>query len=81
VGPAMADDGSGVLAEVEPFGWKIGIRPGGQQYQLHQEHMRQQRQMQQLKHQRKQQKQLQRGIEKLMHNQHYRQMYEKYKGA
>lgn len=80
-GIAMLDDGSGVLAEAEPFGWKIGIKPGGQQYQMEQERMRQQRQMQHLRHQRKQQDHLQRGIEKLMHNAHYRQMYEKFKGA
>lgn len=80
-GIVMHDDGSGVLAEIEPFGWKIGLKAGGHKYQQEQERLRQQRQVQHLKHQRKQQRHLQRGIEKLMHNAHYRQMYEKFKGA
>lgn len=50
----MLDDGSGVLAEVEPFGWKIGLKAGGQKFQSEQERLRQQRQIQHLKHQRKQ---------------------------
>lgn len=40
-GAVMLDDGSGVLAEVEPFGWKIGLKAGGQKYQLEQEQMKQ----------------------------------------
>merc|ERR1712070_606039 len=80
-GALLLDDGSGVLSEAEPFGWKIGLKPGGPKHQMEQERQRQQRQLQHLRHQRKQQQHLQRGIEKLMHNAHYRQMYEKYKGT
>lgn len=44
-GIMMHDDGSGVLAEIEPFGWKIGLKAGGQKYQQEQEKQRQQRQI------------------------------------
>ena len=36
-GHKMVDDGSGVLAELEPFGWKIGIKAGGKKFQQEQE--------------------------------------------
>ena len=80
-GHKFIDDGSGSLAEVEPFGWKIGIKAGGKKFQLEQEKQKHLRQLQHLRHQRQQQKHLQRGIEKLMHNSHYRQMYERFKGS
>ena len=31
-GHKMIDDGSGILAEIEPFGWKIGIKAGGKKF-------------------------------------------------
>lgn len=36
-GHKMLDDGSGILAELEPFGWKIGIKAGGKKFQQEQE--------------------------------------------
>ena len=68
-----------MVSEKEPYGWKIGIRDRDSKYAKDVEKQKQERQIQRLKNQKKQQEHLQRGIDKLTHNQFYRQMYEKFK--
>ena len=43
--PKLNEDGSGILSEIEPFGWKIGIKPGGKKFQIEQERQKHQRQI------------------------------------
>ena len=56
----------------EPFGWKIGLKDRDSKYAQELNKNKFDRNIQRLHNQKKQQQQLQRGIDKLTHNQFYR---------
>ena len=62
-----------------PFGWNLGIKKQSESEILRIQKINKDRQLLNLRHQRKNQMILKKGIDKLLNDKFYREMYENYK--
>ena len=74
---------SNIPGEIEPYGWKIGLKNPRKDTKIveeaaaHNEEVKKQKTI--LKHQRQQQMLLKKGVDRLLSDRFYRQMYENFK--